>query len=259
MKDNSLVVKEDQPTVIADDPMLSMIDRVCSDPNFDVSKFEKMVEMRNAEFARLAKIEFNIALSEMQPKLPRIVSVHHNTQTKSNYSKLEDINLTILPILSQHGFGVSFAIVKQDDQGVTVRASVKHTGGHEDSTELFMPYDKAGIQGTVNKTNIHATGSTITYAKRYALCMLLNISTGTDTDGSLLGLRRISDETAAQIKQSLKDTDSDVKKFLDYMGVDCVENIMTKDFERANMKLVKKVRLQQEEKPLFREVEEATI
>lgn len=166
------------------DPMLSMIDRVCSDPNFDIIKMEKLIEMYNAKLNRAAEIDFSKAFAEMQPHLPKVISTHYNNQTKSKYAKIDDINAAVLPILSEYGFGITFKIVSQDDKGVTVRATLMHSAGHKEFTDLLMPYDKCGTKGTVNKTDIHATGSTISYAKRYAMCMLLDISTGTDNDGN---------------------------------------------------------------------------
>ncbi len=252
MNGSNVAKIEEKPVVEAQtqDPMLDMIDKVCSDPSFDIEKMQKMIDMRNEELSRVAKIDFNRAFAEMQPKLPRIISAHKNDQTNSSYSKIEDINDGVLPVLSEHGFGVSFKIVKQDKDSVTIRATLKHRGGHEDSTELLMPYDNVGIKGTVNKTNIHATGSTITYAKRYAMCMLLDISTGTDNDAARTNTKKIATETAAKIKEILEENESiDGQAFLKYMKADCVDNILSKDFEKANIALNRKL---QKEKVLFK-------
>jgi len=216
------------------DAMLAMIDRACSDPAFDITKMERMVDMRNAEIDRVAKIDFNRAFAEMQPNLPRVISTHKNEQTKSKYAKIEDINDAVLPIISQYGFGVSFKILSQGKEGVTVQAVLKHLSGHQESTDLFMPYDKCGAKGSVNKTDIHATGSTITYAKRYAMCMLLDISTGNDTDGNNITSQFITAEQVREITDLLESTQANKIKFIrDVMGVEAIPKILSQDYKKA--------------------------
>ncbi len=216
------------------DAMLEMIDRVCADPGFDITKMEKLIEMRNAELSRVAEIDFNRAFAEMQPHLPKVISTHYNDQTKSKYSKIDDINIVVCPVLSEYGFGVSFKIASQDDKGVTVRAVLRHSAGHQDSTDLFMPYDSCGVKGTVNKTPIHATGSTISYAKRYAMCMLLDISTGQDNDGNNNADNFITPDQAVEINDLIDETGANWTDFVcNYMGVEKVEKISSKGYRRA--------------------------
>jgi hypothetical protein len=227
------------------DPMLSMIENACTNPDFDVNKLQVLREMYKDEQSRLAQIDFNNDFASMQPKLPRVITTHYNQQTGSQYAKIEDVNQLVLPILSSHGFGISFKILEQNKEGVNIKAILKHRNGHEEDTQLFLPLDSAGIKGTVNKTNIHATASSITYAKRYAMCMLLDISTGTDNDAQQF----IASCTAKRIKDILKNDNLDVKEFLNKMNVDCVENILSKDFEKANLELGRKLK---EQKALFK-------
>lgn len=225
-------IQENLPQVDQNDPMLSMIERVCSDPNFDIQKMEKLVEMRNQEMQRVAKIDFNRDYAEMQELLPRVVSDHRNNQTNSNYAKIEDINNIVLPIINKKGFGVSFKIISQDDKGITVRAILSHKQGHEEFTDLFTPLDRAGAKGTVNKTDIHATGSAITYAKRYAICALLNISVGSDDDGNAAGVNKPVSETQAELlKEKLMQCPQEIMdKFRENYGD--VGNVPAKQFDK---------------------------
>jgi len=213
------------------DPMLSMIERVCSDPNFDINKMQAIVDMRNNDITRKAKIKFSQDFAKMQEKMPRIVSLHNNTQTKSKYAKIEDINKQVQPILQEFGFGVSFRVLSQDKEGVSVKAILMHESGYEESTDLYMPFDNKGAQGTVNKTMIHATGSTVTYAKRYAMCMLLNISTGDDTDGNTSVSNLISDKQLDIISAKLNEGDCNIPKFLAFYKVRSIGELKASSFE----------------------------
>lgn len=236
------VIKKGSEVAISQpgDAMLAMIDRFCSEPNFDITKMEKFIEMRNVEMDRIAKINFSKAFAEMQGKLPTIKTQHVNPHTKSKYARLEDINKDILPVLKQHDFGVSFKILSQDKEHVTIQAILAHSGGHKESTDLSMPLDDGG-----KKTTTHAVGSTITYAKRYAMCMLLNISTGDDNDGNNNNTPNVI--TAQQVEEMndlMEQTGIDKIKFTtEYLQVDSLPELHIKHYKKAmnalNLKLKK--------------------
>lgn len=133
---------------------------------------------------RRAKQAFSKDFVEMKGKLPRVARTKLNGQTKSRYAPLEDINSDVDPILRAHGFGTSTKILKQTADIITVAAELWHTGGHVEQTTIDVPVDDKGMQGNANKTRIQGIASSITYARRYAICALLNISTGDDSDGN---------------------------------------------------------------------------
>jgi hypothetical protein len=232
MKNQIAKTEDKNQVVVHEDPMLAMIDKVCTSPDFDITKMEKLIEMRNAELSRLAEKEFHAAFAEMQHELPRIITSHTNKQTNSKYAKIEDVNDAVLPILHKHGFAVSFRVVFQDDEKVTIQATLSHKEGHKESNELTMPYDNKGAQGSINKTKIHATGSTITYAKRYALCMLLDISTGEDTDGNIY--KYISPALVKELEKLIDETGVDKIKFVSkFMKAPSITQIPEKDYAKA--------------------------
>jgi len=176
--------KTDQIAIAPEDAMLAMIERVAANPDADIAKMERLMDMRDREFARIAEQAFAKDYVVMKPELPVVLKTKYNEQTKSNYATLDDVNKEIDPVLSKYGFATSTKILAQTDKDVTVEAILLHRDGHKDSTKLTLPMDNAGIKGTVNKTGVHATASSVTYARRYTLCTLLNISTGNDTDGN---------------------------------------------------------------------------
>lgn len=176
--------------------IMSVIERCALNPQVDVEKMQKLLDMQERILNRNAKQAFSADFVRMKPDLPKIVKTKNNHQTKSKYATLDDINTQVDPILERHGFGTSFK-VSQTDTHITATATLWHEQGHTEDATVALPLDKAGIQGSVNKTDVHAIGSSITYAKRYALCALLNISTGDDTDGN--GSKK--EETATLLQQ----------------------------------------------------------
>lgn len=207
--------------------------------HLDVAKLEKLMDLQERMLDRNAKAEFAADYVRMKPHLPKILRTKDNTQTQSKYAPLEEINLAVDPILEQYGFGTSTKILAQTAESVTVRAELWHRGGHIEETTITMPLDSVGIKGTVNKTGPHATASSVTYAKRVAICALLNISTGDDKDGNT-DQSVIDTEKAVEIDLLVAEVKADKAKFLKYMGVEDVREIKAKDYEKAKKALLAK-------------------
>lgn len=166
------------------DSIMLLIEKVATSPDFDVAKLQQLMEMKERWDANAALKAFALDFSRMRPHLPRVARKKFNNQTKSKYAPLEDINEAVDPILAEYGFATSTDIVAQTENSVTVEAKLWHSAGHVERTRSCMPLDKAGIKGEINKTGPWALSSSVQYAKRVAICALLNISTGDDVDGN---------------------------------------------------------------------------
>ena len=221
----AVAVTGDQPAQV----MAMMLEAAKS---MDTEKLEKLMNLQERMLNRNAKAAYDADFVRMKPELPRVAKRKDNTQTKSKYAPLEDINLVVDPILAKHGFGTTTKVIGQNERDVTVRATLKHRDGHEEFTDITMPLDDRGIAGTVNKTLPHATSSSITYAKRVAVCALLNISTGDDLDGNKPQVE-VSHEQAVEIDQKIAAVKADKQMFLAFMGVDDVRKIKASDYQKA--------------------------
>lgn len=225
------------------DSFMAMIERLSQSKNVDIEKIKSLMELNAQIIDRNAKAEFAADLVAMKPELPRILKLHENTQTKSRYAKLEDINAQIDPILKNFGFATITKILESGMEGVRVRAELWHRNGHVEHTEIFMPIDNKGPQGTVNKTGPHAISSSTQYAKRVSICALLNISTGDDIDGNrprtdLSPL--ISDAQIDELDDWINSTNSDKAKFLLAYKVSSLGEMNVRQFEHALINLQKK-------------------
>lgn len=171
--------------------IISMIERVALDPNVDIGRLERLLDMQERIVARNAKMAFTTAFAEMQPNLPIVTEngeIKHRDRDRPNaepqligtYAYWEDINEAILPILAQYGFSLNFRVGRDMDQ-VVVTGILSHREGHTEETTLPLPHDASG-----KKNAVQAIGSAISYGKRYTATLLLNLTSrndGTDDDG----------------------------------------------------------------------------
>lgn len=149
--------------------LLTLVSKALDKENIDISVIEKMLDMQERIMNKQAEMQFNVDFASMSSELPPVLKTKKAYTGK--YAPIEDINSTIRPTLDKYGFAVSFS-VKQDDAMVTATCELRHKSGHKIDTSVKIPHDKSGK----NMNMAQAVGSAITYAKRYALCAILNIS-----------------------------------------------------------------------------------
>jgi len=185
MSENVAVISQ-QPVAIAQpDSLLAAITRAASDPSTDLDKIERLFSLHQKMVAQQAEIAFNTALATAQSEITTVVRNKTNEHTRSKYADLDTIINAISPIYTHHGFSVSFNTEDCQTQNVLrIAATLSHSGGHSRQYRLDAPIDDAGSGGKVNKTKIQATGSTNSYARRYLICMMFNVTTADDNDGN---------------------------------------------------------------------------
>lgn len=166
--------------------MLAIIDRAARDPDTDVGKMERLLAMAKDMRASEAQSAFFAAMNDAQGEMRSISKDCHNLQTRSKYASYQAIDNEIRPIYSKHGFSMSFGSrASTVAEHVVVTCKVSHRAGHAESHELDMPADGRGLKGGDMMTKTHATGSALTYGKRYLAGLIWNLSYGeTDDDGN---------------------------------------------------------------------------
>lgn len=161
--------------------MVTQIERIACDPNVDINKLEKLWDMQQQAQDREAAKAYNRDMAALQSEMPVITKsgeIAVNGVVRSKYARFEDIVQAIQPLLDKHGFSVSFKT--EFMQGfLQIEGAVSHREGHKESTKMTLPFDDSG-----SKNKVQAIGSSVSYGKRYVLCMLLNIAaSGEDDDG----------------------------------------------------------------------------
>lgn len=223
----------------AEQSMISRLADLASDKTIDPDRLEKLLNIQITLLERNAKLEYDRALADLQAKMPRITArgeiKDRSGEVMSRYIKYEDIDLVIRPLLREYGFSLQHDRRDEGDKMI-ITSILKHRGGHQDSVSIPLPYDRTNAL----KSALQAAASTASFGKRHNVCSLLNIVAEGEDDDGLMSHIKIDDAQAKEIKDTLRSTGSDVKRFLEYMGVDCVENIPMKDYAKAYMVLKRK-------------------
>jgi hypothetical protein len=162
---------------------IQMIERASKDPNVDIDKMERLTQMLERMINRQAETAFNAALAAVQTELPVIPErgkiKNRDGKVQSTYALWEDLNEIIKPILSRHGFALTFR-TGNDGPKMIVTGVLSHASGHSVSSTMILPMDSSG-----SKNEVQGLGSSTSYGKRYVAGALLNLtSRDEDNDGA---------------------------------------------------------------------------
>jgi hypothetical protein len=219
---------------------LAAIEKLAANPNVDVEKIQRIMDMQEQVLNRNAKQAFNAAMTCAQMAMPVVVKDRKNEQTRSNYAGYDNIVETCQPVYTKEGFSISFyqgsgcAESPLAEGYVRVCADIMHSGGHTKTRHIDIPVETTGIKGNSNMTKTHATGSAFQYGKGYLIRLIFNIPTGDDDDGNRAGgAVCIDDKQVSTLTDMLNDKGITSTRLLKYMGVDSLEKIVAADYEKA--------------------------
>jgi hypothetical protein len=205
--------------------LLANLMSLARDPTIRPEVVAAFIGMQERLEDREAERAFNQAFVAMQTRLPRITRdgslkypVNKNQpdgpqKEISKYAKWETIDLAIRPILTEHGFALSFTTAPRagDGGGLLVTAILRHAAGHRQETSIPVPLDTSG-----GKNNLQGYGSTLSYGKRYAATAALNLITeGEDDDGKLGGQRFVTEAQARELRDMCSAAGRQEGPFLD--------------------------------------------
>lgn len=146
----------------------------------DVSKLEKLMELRERWESNEARKLFLEAMSKFQSECPPLLKTKKVAfkDVRYNYAPLGEIAATITPKLRE--CSLSYRWEMNDTNGsIQCTCIVSHVAGHSEKTTMSANKDASG-----GKNEIQQRGSTITYLQRYTLIGALGISTADeDNDG----------------------------------------------------------------------------
>lgn len=209
----------------------SIIEKMATNPDVDVVKLEKMLDMQERIMAKQAEIDFNIAMTEMQPNIPIIK--HTKKAHNSSYAPYDEIERTIKPVYTKHGFSIRFN-QKSESEFTTYTCILSHKNGHSVSADIRLPNDTSG-----GKNAIQSVASTVSYAKRYLVSMLLNIATtNEDNDGN--SFATVTDEQSKALENLAEQVGMNIENFVGYFEASSISDIKQSDYRKAYAILMKK-------------------
>lgn len=155
--------------------------RVAVERGMDI---EKLLELREKIKKERAQEEFTREFSQFQSELPEVVKdkkvLNKDGTLRYQYASLDSILVAIKPLLTKHKLSITFKTQVNNDS-ITVTCVVKHIAGHSEETSFTLPIDDSP-----HISKIQRYGSTLTYARRYALSLALGLlSTDEDNDGNV--------------------------------------------------------------------------
>jgi hypothetical protein len=221
--------------------ILSVIARAAADPNVDIDKLERLLEMQERVTARQAEAAFNNAMNAAQSEMRPIAANASNPQTRSRYATYDKLDRVLRPTYTKHGFSLSF------DEGdspkpehVRVLCYVSHVAGHTRTYHRDMPADGKGAKGGDVMTKTHAAGAAGSYGARYLLKGIFNIAVGDeDVDGNDVGPS--VDDVRLKLLNDLADAvGADKIKLCKYYKVESLKNLPAAKYDDAFRRLKEK-------------------
>jgi hypothetical protein len=141
--------------------------------------------MNDSESA--AKVQYLTALCKVQGTIGSVKKDSENPHFKNSYASLEAVNQAIMGPLNENGFVLLQGGVEIGGKPFLL-TRLFHISGH--SEEFVYPLIE-------NDGNPQHMGSATTYARRYSLCALLNLSTeDDDAEAASSSVRTVSRQPA---------------------------------------------------------------
>ena len=191
-----------------------------------VAAFSQLCALKERMEDKQAERDFATALVDLQGETIRVqatkaVDQKSDGTCRYRFAPYEEIMAVVQPILTRHGFSITFD-TEVGDNRLTSICTLTHKSGHSRANKFAVRYGKP--PGSSEAQGDMATKS---YAKRGALCDALNISIDHDTDGDdARGLGApITAQQAADLRDRVEACGANEKKFLEYAGAETFETI----------------------------------
>jgi len=222
--------------------LLALIERAARDPSVDLDKMERLLAMRDAMERRAEERAFAQAMSAAQAEMRSVSTDASNLQTRSRYASYLALDKELRPIYTKHGLALSFDTADCERPDTVRIVCDVMCGGYSRRYHIDMPADGKGAKGNDVMTKTHATGSAVTYGRRYLLMMIFNISVGTwdsDDDGNAAGghVERISKKQEETLQAAIAEAGVPLPTFLAFYKLARVADLPAHDYDRAIRKL----------------------
>jgi hypothetical protein len=169
------------------DPFMSIIERAITTPEFDVSKLQQLLDVRERWEKNEAAKAYTVAINKFKQNPPTIeknravgyTSKKTGDTVGYSHATLDQVCDAVTKGLSTVGISHKWRL-EQPEGKVRVTCVLRHELGGTDEATLEGPPDTSGT-----KNAVQAISSTVTMLERYTLLAVTGLAvTGTDTDGT---------------------------------------------------------------------------
>lgn len=219
--------------------IMSLIERLATSPEVDLARIEKLLELKerwDAGEARKAYVAAMAAFKANPPEILKDKHVKYQTSkgvTEYDHATLGGICSAVITGLSQHGISHRWDVAQADNR-IKVTCILTHALGHSESVSLHSAPDDSG-----GKNSIQAIASAVTYLQRYTLLAATGLAPEDmteDDDGRRAGKvdhATLSEEQIANLEALLTEVGADRGKYLRYMRVDSLSEILAVNYKTA--------------------------
>ena len=202
-----------------------------------IEQMKELLAFQKEWEANEATKKFNSAFTAAQAEIQAVGNTKNNPQTHSKYADLNNIIESSKPVYTRHGFAIIFYEGETSSaESIRVCADVLHQAGHKETYHYDVPLDGKGIQGNANMTKIHGKASSVSYGRRYLMCMIWNIPTQDDNDGnngSIISVEVIDDKQSSEILDCLTALKHSEKSFCQLLKIASVESMPKTMYQKA--------------------------
>lgn len=179
-----------------------------------VGVLKGMMELYERNEARQSQRDFAVALTALQGETIRVQATKavdvKDGKPRYTFAPYEDIMKAVQPMLTRHGFSVTFDTEAGTDR-LTSILTLTHASGHFRTNRFAVRYGKPP-----GSSDAQGDMSTKNYAKRGALCDALNISIGHDDDARSIG-DYVTPEQADELRRRAKACGANEANLLIYL------------------------------------------
>lgn len=252
---NDIVKKDDRQVAVSQPEstsILQIIERAALNPEVDMDKMERLLEMKERLDAKQAETDFNLAMNHAQSQTTRISADSNNPQTRSRYASYAALDRVLRPIYTENGFSLSFDTGKSTSENqILIMCYVSHKNGHTRTYSVPMDASGKGAKGGDVMTKTHAAGSAMSYGMRYLLKLIFNVAIGEDdTDGNM-PVEHITEEMVNILDSKLEENEIDRAKFNAWLKrdlkVDSLEQVSMKAYRTVEARINSAIRAKQKE------------
>ncbi len=188
----------------------------------NVTALESLVGLYDRMQAKDAEREFSAALVELQGETIRVQATKsvdvRDGIPRYKFAPYEEIMSVVQPMLTQHGFSVTFDTRIEADRLYSV-CTLTHKSGHSRSNQFAVRFSKPP-----GSSDPQGDMSTKNYAKRGAFCDCLNISIDHDDDARMIG-HPLGSALAGDLSARVEEVGADREAFLKFAGAKTFEEI----------------------------------
>lgn len=198
-----------------------------------VEALEKLVTLHERVSDRQAASEFAAALADFQRECPPIkraasakIATKGGAQFSYTYAPLDEIARTVGPLLHERGLSYTWdSDVK--DRMLCAICTLRHVNGHSVTASFTAPTETSAGMSEQQKF-----AAALTFARRQSLVQVLGLTT-TDEDTDAKPTERITEERAASLEALITEVEADRAKFLKYLGVSDLAELLAADYAGA--------------------------